>query len=79
MRKKSKGLVDKLYSSYNVIAWNPQRYFILSSNKKLIIGPCGVISIIDPNVGKFKLIFKWIISFCIMLFINDISFNFIVQ
>ena len=49
----STGSGDKLYSSYNVLALNPKRSRILSSNIKLIIGPCGKISIIDPSVEKF--------------------------
>ena len=52
----STGLCDKLCSSYNVLALNPKSCLTLSSNIKLIIGPCGDISIIDPNVEKFGLI-----------------------
>ena len=50
------GLEDKVHSSYNVLALNPKRSLILSTNMKLIIGPCGEISIIDPYVEKFGLI-----------------------
>ena len=53
---KSTGFGDKLYSSYKVIALNPKRSRILSSNIKLNIGPCGEISIIGPNVEKFGFI-----------------------
>ena len=52
----SRGLEDKVYSSYNVLALNSKRSLILSSNMKLIIGPCGDISIIDPSVEKYGLI-----------------------
>ena len=52
----STGSGDNLYSSYNVLALNPKRSRILSSNIKLIIGPCGEISIFDPSVEKFGLI-----------------------
>ena len=54
--KISTGLFDRVYSSYNVLAFNPKRSFILSSNIKLIIGPCADISMIDPNVEKLGLI-----------------------
>ena len=54
--KKSTGLCDKFFSSYNVMAWNPKRSEKLSSTIKLITGPCGEISIIDPNVEIFGLI-----------------------
>ena len=54
--KISTGLCDKLSSSYNVLALNPKISRILSSNIKLIIGPCGEISIIDANVENFGLI-----------------------
>ena len=52
----STGSGDKLYCSYNVPALNPKRSRKLSSNIKLIIGPCGEVSLIDPNVEKFGLI-----------------------
>ena len=50
------GLFDRVYSSYNVQALNPKRSFIVSSNIKLIIGPCGDVSVTDPNVKKLGLI-----------------------
>ena len=37
----STGLVDKLFSSYSVLALDPKRYRILLSNSKLIIGSHG--------------------------------------
>ena len=52
----STGLGCRLYSSYNVFALNLKRSQILSSNIKLILGPCGDISIIDPKVEKIGLI-----------------------
>ena len=52
----STGSGDNLYCSYNVLALNPKRPRVLSSNIKLIIVPCGEISIIDPSVEKFGLI-----------------------
>ena len=52
----STGLVDKLYSSKNVPALNLKISRILLSNINQIIGPCGEISIIDPNVEKFGLV-----------------------
>ena len=54
--KTSTELGDKLYSSYKVLVLNPKRSHILSSNIKLIIGPCGDISTIDPKVEKIGLI-----------------------
>ena len=48
----STGFSDRVYSSYNVLALNPKRSRILSSNMKLIIGPCGEISMKDPSVEK---------------------------
>ena len=57
--KISTGLSDRVYSWYKIVSRNPRSFLIVSSNTKLIIGPCGEISIIDPNVIKFDLILKW--------------------
>ena len=54
----STGLGDRLYCSYIVVAINPKRSLILSSGRKLIIGPCDKISMILPRVEKFGLIVK---------------------
>ena len=52
----STGFGEWLYPSHNIVSLNPKRFLILSSNTKAIFGPCGDISIIDPNVEKFGLI-----------------------
>ena len=52
----STGLVEILYSSYNIVPGNPRRFLILSLNTKLIIGPCGDVYLILPNVLKFGFI-----------------------
>ena len=52
----STGLCDRLYSSYNVLALNLKRSQRQSSTIKLIIGPCGEISIMEPNVEEFGLV-----------------------
>ena len=48
----STGLGDILYSSYIVVLANPNSCPLLSSGTKLIIGPCGDISMILPSVLK---------------------------
>ena len=52
----STGLVDTFYSSYIVLALKSKRSRLLSSNIKLIIGPCGEILKTDPHVDRFGLI-----------------------
>ena len=52
----SAGLGNTFFSSYNVVALNPKRSFILSLGKKLINGSCVEISIKDPSVEKLGLI-----------------------
>ena len=52
----STGLGYKLYFLNIVVLSDPRRSLILSSGANVITGPCGDISIIDPNVEKFGLI-----------------------
>ena len=49
-------LGDRLYYSYNVLAFNPKRFYTLPSNIKLIIRTCGEIFMILPRVEKFGLL-----------------------
>ena len=52
----STGMGDKFYPSYIALALNPKRLRILSSGRKLIIGPCDEVSMIPLRVEKFGLI-----------------------